>query len=86
MNVSGTRTLRQSMSTRVWLMRPASRYLRGGMRIPSWKISVAFGGTDPGDMPPTSWWWVIAALKAIGRPPEKMGMTSAMSGRWVPPR
>ena len=56
------------------------------MRIPSWKISVAFGGTEPGDMPPTSWWWVIAALKAIGRPPEKMGMTSAMSGRWVPPR
>ena len=46
------------------------------MRMPSWKMSVAFVGTEPGVMPPTSWWWVIAALIAMGLPFEKMGITT----------
>ncbi len=58
----------------------------GGSRSPSWKISVALVGSEAGDMPPMSWWWVMAAEKAISRPRWKTGMTRAMSGRWVPPR
>ena len=74
------------MRTSVVFIAPASRSFSGGMRRPSWKISVALVGTEPGVMPPTSWWCVIVAESAIGSPAWKIGMTSAMSGRCVPPR
>ena len=54
--------------------------------MPSWNTSVASVGTEPGAMPPTSWWWVMVAANASGRPRANTGITTAMSGRCVPPR
>ncbi len=54
--------------------------------MPSWNISVALVGVEPGAMPPTSWWCVIAALIAITLPSANTGIMIAMSGRCVPPR
>ncbi len=53
---------------------------------PSSSIVRENGGIEPGWMPPTSAWWPRAATKNAGSaPPEKTGMTTVMSGRWVPP-
>ena len=67
-------------------MRPSSMIFTGGMRMPSWNTSVD-SGIEPGVMPPTSAWWARLAAKNDGRrsPPVKMGVTSVMSGRCVPP-
>ena len=45
----------QDLQQRVVELRPPSRSFSGGSRMPSWNISVALVGTEPGVMPPTSW-------------------------------
>ena len=58
----------------------------GGMRRPSWKISVASGGNDPGAIPPTSAWWARFAAHPSNVPSSaNAGATNVMSFRWVPP-
>ena len=48
-------------------------------------MCVLSGGMDPGVIPPTSAWWARAAVKNTSSSPSNTGMTTVMSGRWVPP-
>ena len=57
----------------------------GGSRRPSWWISVASAGSDPGADPPISAWWARLATQPTSRPSVKQGATSVMSFRCVPP-
>ena len=45
----------------------------GGMRRPSWWISVASGGIEPGAIPPTSAWWARFATQPTSRSSTKHG-------------
>ncbi len=58
---------------------------KGGMRKPSWAISVASAGIDPGAAPPTSAWWARLATHPTRRVETNTGVTTVMSFRWVPP-
>jgi len=45
------------------------------------------GGIDPGVAPPTSAWCPREATKKLGAAASRnTGVTTVMSGRWVPPR
>ena len=56
------------------------------MRSPSWNISTASAGIEPGAMPPTSAWWARLAAQPTSRSrPTKHGATRVMSLRCVPP-
>ena len=78
--------LAQHLEQRFVEARRASRSFSGGMRMPSWKISVALVGIEPGVMPPTSWWWVMVAGERDRGRRWKTGMMTARSGRCVPPQ
>jgi hypothetical protein len=70
--------------------RPRSTMRIGGMRTPSWKISVALPERLPGLIPPTSPQWARTTgnTKSSGAPSfpgAKSGKIIATSFRWVPP-
>ncbi len=52
----------------------ASNSLTGGMRIPSWKISVASEPLPPAVLPPTSVWWPMLTDQPTRRSPTKIGL------------
>jgi hypothetical protein len=62
--------------------------LKLSISTPSSSMVVASGVIEPGAMPPTSAWWPREAaqnrisLAIIG---SNTGVTTVMSGRWVPP-
>ncbi len=64
---------------------PLRTSFTGGMRKPSWKLSVALALKLPGTLPPTSSQWPTEASQQNSLPSRKIGRTSRMSLRWVPP-
>jgi len=73
-------------SSAAWLGRPRSTILMGGMRTPSWKISVARPERLPGLIPPTSPQWARTTGKTKSSPAGvKSGWIIATSLRCVPP-
>ena len=64
----GPRMLLKSRSSAAWFIRPRSAILMGGMRTPSWKISVARPERLPGLIPPTSPQWARTTGKTKSSP------------------
>ena len=64
---------------------PSRARRSGGMRNPSWKMSVAVVGSEPGVSPPRSWWCRMVAANATTRPSAKTGTMTETSGICVPP-
>ena len=67
--------------------RPASTSRALSISTPSSATVRLSGGMEPGVVPPTSAWWPRAATNQAGAasPSANTGMTTVMSGRWVPP-
>ena len=68
-----------------WFIAPARISFTGGMRTPSWKLSVARALKPPGTLPPMSSQWPTEASQQNSRPSRKTGRTSRKSLRCVPP-
>ena len=63
--------------------------LSGGMRNPSWKISVLSQALPPATRPPMSVWWPMAAAKASKRHKKLTDWARQVLlqvGRWLPGR
>ena len=73
------------MSKTARFPRPSSYSFTAGLRIPSWKISVASVDIEPGTLPPTSFQWAMFDTQATSRPSWNTGAASTMSLRWVTP-
>ncbi len=69
----GPRMLWKMRSSAAWLGVPRSTMRMGGMRTPSWKISVASPERLPGLMPPTSPQCARTTGKTKSRPSAKIG-------------
>ena len=82
---TGRRTFFSSRRKSVSFGSPASYILTGGMRSPSWKISVESEALEPATRPPMSVWWQMVAAKATRRPSWKIGLRMNTSGRCIPP-
>ena len=67
-----------------WITPPRISFT-GGMRKPSWKLSVALALKLPGTLPPTSSQWPTEASQANTLPSRISGRTSRTSFRCVPP-
>ena len=66
-------------------IRPAAMSLTGGIRTPSWKLSVARALKPPGTLPPMSSQCPTEAIQQNTAPSRNTGRTRRKSFRWVPP-
>mmetsp|Transcript_294 Transcript_294/g.1368 ORF Transcript_294/g.1368 Transcript_294/m.1368 type:complete len:216 (+) Transcript_294:1007-1654(+) len=64
---------------------PATTSLNASMAAPSSAIDRENGGMDPGVIPPTSAWCPLDATRNTISPCLNTGVTTVMSGRWLPP-
>ncbi len=64
---------------------PFPQIRTGGTRMPSLNMSFAVTSKEPGTLPPISAQWPLAWLKAISSPSAKIGRTTRVSLKWVPP-
>ena len=91
MLLSGLRdgwTAERSRSSRAASRRtPSSTSSQLSMSTPSSSTRVLNAGMDPGVIPPISAWWPRAATTKSSSLPARSntGVTTVMSGRWVPP-
>ena len=81
----GRRTLRRITFQTSRQRSPRAKILIAGRIRPSWYISVASPGIDPGAMPPTSVWCPRLATKPTSSSSQKTGAKTVTSGRCVPP-